>query len=354
MKLRIPSFVLCALFALGMSAQDQSKDVKLTVNGPEITVPEIFQNYNIRLKALENDDGETKITVDLGTNDNYYLFLFGHAYTEKDLKKHKPSIRFDKKYYGATSRELIICKGVQDDDIMQVEPSRNRILSFDGIRGSRTQVEIPLYVAKYKKKGFLRKEKYLIQQRIKIVLNVELIKAAKSDDDFERVSSATAELIDEIGQVTLCRNKKHKPSLEEQKAPWNDKIQEIKDEISDIKSRNGWRERSQEYQKYKDLIAKLDGIEFKTEICSKCGSVVPPPPHHCDYCNMSAKQVWQNLDRTFKKIDNRETKKSSAIGKVNAMHKAWTGGCPKLTKTLNADPSAKKNIENLYYDIINY
>ena len=354
MNIRSFCLVLCSMAAINIFAQDQSKDVTLSVNQQEPVILDL-NDYQLSIRANDYGNG-TEISIDIKNNPLYHLFLFDRAYTEKELKKMKPSIRFDKKFYGATSRDLLICKALQDDGTMQITPDGNRSLTFKGITGERAQCLLPLYVVKFKKKGFLRKAKYLIYQRVKIELNITLQTTPKIDDDYERVSKACEDLIEEIGQLTFCDRKSHKPSYKEQIEPYETKIQDLKDEISDIKSANRWREKSPEYQQYKELIAKLEEIEFKKQYCGSCGIKAEPDPRHrhCAYCDKTTKQVWQQLDKTYKKIDNRQQKKSDALSSVNALHKAWTGGCPNLTRRMKEDPTTKANIEDLYNDIVNY
>ena len=55
------------------------------------------------------------------------------------------------------------------------------------------------------------------------------------------------------------------------------------------------------------------------------------------------------MESIYRSIDNKGKKnnKESAIKKVNAMHHAWSGGCPNLTKQMKSS-SKRKRIEDYY------
>jgi hypothetical protein len=285
-------------------------------------------------------------------DDKYDLFLFGHSYNEKDLKKQK--IRFHKK--SRDIKDIIPCEGCRGDEILKVESRKKRKLIFD--HDNCSKIELPIYVAKHQPKKFLSSEKYVILERQTITLDVDF----KSDDevtdeDLLRLNSAYEDLLSELHREGICPRSTHNPSKERQLAPYKTKVQEILDNIKKIKQQHNWREKSEEYQKYKELKNKLDDIDFgKYERdCGKCGARSGlKPAHHCSYCNKSLSDVLNTLQRIYQKIDT-GTPKSSVEGEANALHKAWTGGCPNLSKKKRNDTSKKSaNIDDYYRRIKNF
>lgn len=337
---------------------DEKKRVEITANQRQPVEIELNSNCKFYVSATKPaDKEEATISVEVeNLDDSHPLFVFSHAFTEKDLKKQKPSIRFDKKSYGSTSRDLRICKGIDCDPVVQITSQQRGMFSFQGSTGGITPVELPLYMAKYKKKKFFCKEKYLILQREVIYLDVEVKAEEKPEtDNFDDLNETYEDLMEELEGQTFCKNRSHTPSLSEQEEPYKTKIDELKDAIADIKSANNWREREPKYKKYKELLEKLDAIDFK-QYEKDCGQHNVPDPirHTCSYDSWTPNQVLSSLVRIYQNLDNGKIKKASAVESAKALKRAWTDKrCP-LSRKMNNAASTKSQAEGYYDSIINY
>ena len=332
-------------------AQDEMKSIELTVNDPN---PQIIDFPTCRLSVSATDYGNsmTGIMVDIeNTNDNP-IFLFGHAISEKNLKKQK--IQFDKSYIA--SKELMVCEGLNGENI-NIAPACHSVLTIDNVDGPRKRIEIPLYLTKTKKKKLLGKEKSFIVERPKIILNVTLIAEDKTDNEFEDIKSRYDELITKIEQNPVCPNRNHPVSRQKQIDEINAKIMDLKDEISDIKSEHRWKERDDAYKPYKEVLMSLDNIEIKEATCGQCQRDNKPAQRHthsCNFCSKSPSDILKDLERVYIKLDSRKIKKSEAIKAIESAHKAWSGGCANLKRKMADDSVIRNKVEKYYNSIVNY
>lgn len=350
--------MLCVVATVCATARSEQQEVTLIINQGRAEKVEC-DDCTLLVKA--NDFGRgTEISIDIKNNTgNSYLLLFDRAYTVKELKKMNPSIRFDN-VYSSANRNITPCDARSELGPLVIDPDRDESLTFKGFTSDRMQCVMPIYVATYKKKCFLRKAKYLIceSETKEVIINIQ--KKERPDTDYKRVKEACEDLLEELEGKTFCDKKTHKPSFDEQTKDYKEKIQELKDEISDIKSANGWRERSEEYQKYKALIAQLDGIEFNRQYCGECG--IKPRPidrdgHHCKYCSWTAKDAYDYLDQTFNEIHNSEDpqeEKRKYLNDVKALYKAYSSKCVNLKRKVQAAPQIKANADEYYNYIISY
>lgn len=354
--------LLLVLIAGMVSAQDDHKSVTLK---PGAEYPETVLTEYCKLYLTANSsytDKEVNLSVEVENTNDYYILLFGHAYTEKDLKKQRPSIRFDRTSYGATSRNLLTCKGNRDEGIMQIEPSLKCVLNIDGVHAKGAKLELPLYVAKHKPKKFLRKEKYIIMKRAIVTLDIRIESEPEHDETLEQLNDRYDKLMADLKGKTFCPRSAHRPDLERQKEPYTKQIEEMLEEIADVKSTNKWKERTEAYKPYKELKEKLTdlrGLKEYEQWCGSCGSGRPTrvgksQSHSCNYCNKSLNEVRRFLERSYQRLQT-GTSKSSVMGTVDALHAAWSGSCPNLKKRKQDDTSGKSGqIDNYYNKIANY
>lgn len=340
------SFILVLATQILYSAA-QIKTVEVKVNESEAKEVELDRcPCSFSLTALQYGNSGITLSIEIiNMQPSHYIFLFGHAYTEKDLKKH--NIYFDKSY-GSTSKNLELCENLTGNDIMVIEPSRSRTLTYDNISEPMKSCKINLYAAKYKEKGFLSTEKYNIVEFFPVTLNVNFKVDEVAEDEYEGIKQMCEDLIDDIENVTICPRKSHPVSKEKQKKQYKDRINELKDSISNIKYVHNWREKDADYQKYKELLRKLDNVEFREKYCGMCVPDGPKTKHHCNYCSNTPDEIYSQLDAIYRSLDNKGQKnKESAVKKADAMHKAWSGGCPNLKQQMKKS-SKRKRIEDYY------
>ena len=351
--------MLCIAATVDVIARSENAECTLVINQGSAAEVDC-DDCTLLLKANDFGSG-TEISIEIKNKPgNYYLLLFDRAYTVKELKKMKPSIRFDK-VYSSANRNIIPCDALSDLGTMMIEPDKNESITFRGFTGDRIKCELPICVATHKKKRFLSKEKYLIceSETKTLFINIQRKEQPVADTDYERIKEECEDLIDELKDKTFCGNKKHRPSFKEQTEFYEGKKQALKDQIEGIKSSNGWGERSKEYQKYKALIAQLDAIEYQKQDCGgHTGRVTDPQlPHKCKYCTWTAKEAYDYMDRAFNGIYNSidpQKEKRKRKAEVEALHKAYTSTCPNLKRAMQAEPQAKKNADDYYKDIIDY
>lgn len=351
------TLVLLFLCTTIIAVADEKKKVEITANQSQPVEVELNSNSKFYVSATKLvNTTEVTISVEVENMDDVHpLFIFGHAFTEKDLKSQKPSIRFDKKSYGSTSRDLRICKSVDCDPVVQITSQQKGVFTFSGYVGGITPIELPMYMAKYPQKKNLSKGKYLIMQREIIYLDVEVKDEEKDEtDDFDQLNDAYENLISELEEQTFCKNSKHAPSLLEQEQPYKDKIDDLKDAIADIKSANNWREREPKYKQYKELLEKLNAIDFKQYEKDCGGHIQIVHSHSCSYDSWTPNQVLSSLVRIYQNLDNGKVKKSSAVESAKALQRAWTNkDCPLSRKMSNAG-NTKSQAEGYYDSIITY
>lgn len=352
------SNLVLLFFCITMIAlADEKRKVEITANQSQPVEVELNSNSKFYISATKLvNTNEVTISVEVENMDDVHpMFIFGHAFTEKDLKRQKPSIRFDKKSYGSTSRDLRICKSIDCDPIAQITSQQKGVFTFSGYVGGITPIELPMYMAKYPKTNNLRKGKYLIMQREIIYLDVEVKDEEKNDTgDFDQLNDAYENLKEDLEGQTFCKNSKHSPSLSEQEKPYRDRIDDLKDAIADIKSANNWREREPKYKKYKELLEKLNDIDLKKYEKDCGGHIQTIHRHSCSYDSWTPSQVLSSLVRIYQNLDNGKVKKSSAVESAKALQRAWTNkDCPLYRKMNNAG-NTKNQAEGYYDSIISY
>lgn len=307
---------------------DNQIDVKLNDDNTEKIIE--FVNCNLCVsKAGIDNNGNTKINIEIENRDKTnVVILFGRSYPENELKKQTPSIRFDKKSYGKTNRNIETIK--EGREVIIIDPTEKK--SLQGIlveKNKKYSCILPFYVAKYKPKNFWTgsngSNKLMISRKeiLELVIEVEL----KPDLDYERLVRECRELKDEIEKLTFYSDNNHKPSLEEQESPYRNKIANIISEIDLIVNKNldKWYNNYQDkkIKEYDSLKQSLNAIKFNEVDCGKPHPVKPDKIHKCKYCNLSPQQIYHKLDDFYKKIytsNNKKATKNSVISDVNLLY----------------------------------
>ena len=293
---------------------DEQREVKLNDDNPQKTIE--LANCNIFVSKGETDDDEnTKVAIEIENKDeSNVVILFGHAFSEKDLKKQSPSIRFDKKY-PKTNRSLETFNGGKN--VLFIEPTDKRRL-LEGIqikKDKKYTCHLPFYIAKYKSN---KRNKMLIMEQE--ILELEIGVEIKPDLDYIRLESECKVLIDEIGKKSFCPNPKHKQSLEEKKK-YKESIDSLVSVI--VAFRDKYYSQDKGYKRYDELKQKLDGIQFAEIDCGKHSIPVSVSKDKCKYCNLSPQQIYHKLDDIYKKIyisNNRKATKNSVMPDVNLLY----------------------------------
>lgn len=340
----VPMLLMQVLWVVGQNI-DQSVELILNSKVP-CNVPISDSPCTIKMRA--NRYGSSiELSAELDNNDEKYcMILFGRSFTEKELKRRK--IKFHKRY-GNFSRSTSVCDGV-DDDIFEIAPSQTGRLEVSHVSDNSYKWTIALYITEQKKR------KRIILRRRDIVLHVTIKDAETIYGDYNAISSRCDEIIAKVGLVTICPGRNHGLTKEEQKAPYLEKIDELKQEIEQIREKNHWRDTDSDFQRYSELLSRLDAIVFQEERCSRCLNrpYSPTPSHQCDYCNTPPEAIKDQVVSIYRDLDARRTTKSEAKQRATRLRNLWTGGCPKLQQKMINDARTQRKAESYYNSICNY
>ena len=318
MKLRSVLLLLLCLFTFSSLADEQRKVTLDDTHSQEMIRLAYANIFIIKGETDANDRTDIRIEIE-NLDETNVLLVFGHAFPEKELKKQSPKITFDKQFGGTKGKRLIDTFKYNNRQVSLVDPSDKFAASAFQVQvGETTICRIPIYVAKYKGKN--KKNVILLEKQ---VLELEL--TVKADEDIIRLTEAYQVLVAELDTIVFCTNAKHQ---EDQKQPFIEKINKIKNEIEGILSSRGWAESSVNYQKYIDLKKQVEAIDLSvvpTEACSQHRTVARG--HSCKYDSFSLQEIYHKLDDYYKKIYNssdRKAAKAEVMADVNLLYRCCT------------------------------
>lgn len=310
-------FCLCAI-AISTYADEQRK-IKLDADHQNEMIRYALCNIFVANEG-EGSDGITNVSINIeNTDETNGIFLFGHAYPEKDLKRLTPSITYDKHFPGTKGRRTLdTYQGLKN--VVFIEPvSKSFIHEIQVGEEEIVKYRLPLYIAKYKGKS--RKKILLLEKQV-IELEIE---CETKDVDLIRLNEECDSLLKELESVTLCPNRRHKPSLDNQKQPYNKRIERKIAEIDSIVGTHQWPQTSKRYLAYDSLKTQLKDIDL-SKYERDCGRH-QGRGHQCKYCNLSLQQIYNKLDDCYIKIynsNNRKETKAAVISEVNMLYRCCT------------------------------
>ncbi len=315
------TLVLMLMFAGITAYADEQRKIKLDGDHNKETVRLPFCNIFVEMTDQEDEDNARVMVEIENLDESNVIILFGHAYPEKELKRLSPSIRYDKNFPGSKGRRNIDTYR-EARSVIFIDPSEKKRLPEIMAENEKEQLcRLPLYIAKYKEKGFLSSSKLLLMEKQIIELEIEV--ELKPDEDFVRIDSTTTDLIDRIGKQVFCTNSKHRPSLERQERPYKNQIQNLEKEIDEVIARHHWKEDDKGYQRYADIKKKLSAIDF-SRYERDCGRRhTTRVATGCKYCGLSAQQIYHKLDDYYKMIYNskdRKAAKENVIAEVELLY----------------------------------
>lgn len=351
MKAKQHLLIFICLCVQLLGAAQETKRIEIVANEDPKKVT--LESCELQISATQKtDDKSVDVFIDIHNKDNY-MFLFGKEYNEKELKK-QTAIRFNK-HYNSSNRKINKCSGIQNEDVLLIEPQRTQVLQYKGQANDVINCKLPFYIAIHKKKKFFSSEKFLISQYVEDYLNIHVKgqEPEPENDVFDELQQDYEELVDELRSQTFCPNRKHKPSLSEQEEVFQTRINKLENEISIIKEKNNWTNSSTKFKKYKELLNKLKEIHFQERDCGG-HNLITQPSHSCNYDSWTPKLVLEKLETLYKKLDNGNVRKESAMEQAKAIQRKYSGGCPILKSKMDKD-NAIKNKVDIYFDrIIKY
>ena len=316
------SILFVLLFSLvTTSFADEQRKVKLDDDKHNKETIEVA-NFNIFLELIEvEENGNVKVKVELeNLDESKGLSLFERAYNEKTLKKMRPKIKYDKIFPGSKGKRLIdACDNIKS--AIHLYPSQKElIMTLSAKDGEITKATLPIYIIEYKDKNYILWEKQELILLQKEVIELEIEIDLKPGEAYVNITKECDSLLKEFDEVLFCTHKRHKPSLEEQKAEFQNKIDLLVEKIDGIIESNGWFSTEKRYKLFDEQRERIKNIklEDKEGICSKHVYV-----HRCKYCSSSLQQISHKLDDIYQIIyssQERSITKAEQIKSVNAMY----------------------------------
>lgn len=335
MKKRISILFLLLLTMTTVSFADVQKHVKLD-NVKKTGERIVFDYFDICLKLTEDANDDIKVDVDIeNTDEEKGILLFDRAYSEDELKKMQPKIKFDKDFSGSKGKRITDACGHIRNNIVYIKPGEKidfLTMVFEN-KGGIGILNLPVYMINYKEDRnsvpFEKNELVISkEEKVELVVEVELkqIQPPVKTELDPNIVSEYNKLKAEYDAASFCNNEAHEPSLAEQKMELQNKIDSLKEKIDNkIKTDNVFTTDSL-YFEYDTLKKKLDSLDLskKESDCGKHrdGNNV----HKCWLCSSSLEQMYKSLDKIYQEIysshgQDREAKKEKYYYDVRAMYR---------------------------------
>ncbi len=313
------SILIVLLFSVyAVSYADEQKKVTLNDSDRKREVVEIANSRIVIELIGEEANGNAKISIKIeNIDESKSLCLFNKAYNEKALKK-MLKIKYDKVFPGTKGERVIdACFGVSQD--IRIAPTcKEKIFSLSCKDGETTSCRLPLYIIETKDKNYILFEKQQLILLDKEVIELEIEVALKFRDTYNSVKDGCDKLIEEYDEIQFCTNKKHKPSLEEQKEDFQRKIDVLVSQIDSIVKVNYWFSSDERYKLYQEQKERLINLDLSKKE-GDCGEHI----HKCSYCRYTPRDVLHKLEDIHKRIynsSNRSTIKKQLLRDVNAVY----------------------------------
>ncbi len=312
----LTSLLLCLIATVVMA--DEQKKVALSSDHDKEMISLSYCNIFVSMK--EADDGVAEVSIEMeNLSESKALILFDRSYMEKQVKKLSPKMQFDKTFGGTKGKRVIDPYSEHLNSVMQLRPSDKEMLPSMRVESESVKVvTLPVYIAKYKGKTLLLLEKQVIELDIEAEL--------KPSAEYVDMNAECEQLITEITETGICPNKNHRPSADEQKEGYQERINTLKSKIDGIISSHGWNSNDTGYRRFAELKSKLDAIEFAERDCGKHRASAGGG-HKCSYCGLSLQQIYHRLDDIYKKVysnSDRKAAKASVMSQVNALYRCCT------------------------------
>ena len=316
-------FIICLCAFVFSSFADEQRKIVLNADHQKEMIRYAFCNIFVTNES-DNNDEYANISINIeNIDESNGIFLFGHSYPEKDLKKLTPSITYDK-YFPGTKGGRVLDTFQGPKNVVFIAPaSKSFVHELQVKNGDIQKCRLPLYIAKYKGKN--RNKMLLLEKQ---VIELELEYEVKADQDLFRLNNDCDSLMKELEDVSFCNNRRHKPSLEKQERPFKECVERIKTEVDSIIETHRWQTTDKRYLAYDSLKIKLREINF-SRYERDCGKHSVSKGHQCKYCSLSLQQIYNKLDDYYIKIYNsndRKKARAAVINEVNQLYRCCTDG----------------------------
>ena len=331
------------------SLADEHKKITLNSDDRKTETVELsYCNIFVTLKNVdENDNAEILIELE-NIDESKTLLLFDRAYDEKTLKEMPTSIRYDKCYPGSKGERYIdVCPDIREPN--KIKPSeKTKLFVKTGSENTPLTCRLPIYIAKNKNKSG-SKMLLLVKEVIELEIQVQL----KPDEEFISITDSYEALIKDIDSEHFCTNSYHKgKSLKSLKSKYEGKINDLKKRIKSILEDRGYYPQDKAYEKFKEVLGKLDRISLDAKTVTSCPDdqkprqKQKPDRHKCKKCSLSYEQIYNKLQNYYIYIHNGKKTKAQVMSEVESLYT-----CVSKNKKRSANNNLKSRIKTYYNKI---
>lgn len=350
---RLTSLILAVFFICSISRANEEYDISFDrgQNQPQrIDLP-----YGIMTFTLTDYGNTFKILVSLeNTTTSQAILLFKNSHDEKTLKKNKPKVELKKTYPGDKGKRHVYgCNHLIQPFISIIPEDKIDLFSLNIPSSVPTKLEIPIYLAEYNGKQLLKKGTYNTNYKILsediLKFNIEIKGWSENDPEYLATKATVAKYIRSVSSAAFCKNKAHRPSLAEQIKPYQETKDSLLNSIQNIiKSHLDWMSDMPPHIAYTALISELNNIDLK-EHTYDCGEhKTAGKKHSCNYCSLSAQQIYHQLDDLYQQLRAGKTTKDAAVKKAKGLYT-----CYQNSSKRKKDASYNDKISKFYNRIIN-
>ena len=282
-----------------------------------------YCNIIATLKEVDDNDNAS-IDIELeNIQESKIIVLFDRAYSEKELKKQRPSIRYHKIFPGDKGKRIIDYNSYLSRPTYLRPYAKACLCTLNLTDDSVMTCRLPIYIAEGKKKDILKLQlsnKLQLQELQVIELEIHL--KLKPDEAYINLTNTYEQLMDDISKETFCKNKNHKgPSCIVLFKKYKDRITEIKAQINAIIQERKYFSTDKKYKMFMEISQK-------------------------HYCRWSYEQIYKELENIYIDIHNGGKKKESVMSKVEALY-----NCSTRNKNRKKNDSYKSRIKTYYNKI---
>lgn len=352
---RLFTLIVGIILVCPVSWADKEIDITLEKGVPQGHT-EALPYGEISFRLVEDGNyHRVYVSID-NTNTSEAILLFKNSQGEKELKKNKPKIEFEKSYPGSKGKRSVFgCKAL-DQAFVSVIPGKkiDDLFGFDVSSPSVTTLELPIYLAKYNPKQERKKGAYKINYKIlaEYILTFKItIKGwSENDPDYVAAKNAVADYIRSVNAAAFCKNKKHRTSLSVQQKPYREKKDSLLNLIdSTLKNHPEWYSIDEPHIKYTELHTLLKNVNLN-ERTYDCGEHRGGSRRHsCGYCSLSPQQIYHQLDDIYQQLRNGKITKDAAVKKAQGLYV-----CHQKNSKRKRNASYSDKISRFYNRIANY
>ncbi|MBO8445644.1 MAG: hypothetical protein IAC23_08150 [Bacteroidetes bacterium] len=320
MRKLIVSLLAAALFCTSAWA-DRELVVRLDPDENRVQTMELgYAAVTFRFEEAHANKAKVMVSVENRTHSEAIL-LFKSEKDERMLKRCEDRILFEKSYGGEKGyRTVSGCNYIRNEYEL-VEPAYTLDLFLAEVPTTGTaEIVIPFYMANHYHSRFLRRDKYRIFREDVIKFIVEAKDWTESDTTYVKMKKAVSDFKASLEDVRFCRNRMHRPSLEEQQKPYLTVRDSLTAVIDSILGNPWWMSQDLPHRSYSKLKAELQSVDF-SDLVYDCGR--HRPVHKCSYCPLSAEQIYHRLDDIYQKLHTGRIAKEDAVRTAKTLNSCW-------------------------------